>query len=315
MTVVGLRPWFPGPRAWSEWWTTPVRAERLAAMRIGFGLVLLVDVLGTYAPFLRDYYGPGSLSWPDVFAGRFESPYWYWSVLRWLPDAWGPGAAVAAWALSAAALVVGWYPRVAAAVAWALSLSFLNSNYYLHNGGDRLRHFIPFLLMLCPCGAAWALTPPRAARAADGPVHVYRWPLGVVLALMVPMYFFNGIYKAIGPGWRDGSILYYVFTDAGWSRWSIVLPPGVLLALAWVVLVWEVGFPVWLMTPGTRVAALWLGVTFHVGTALHLELGLFGLYALCLYLPLVPWERWPAHFPLRPAARAGALDTSQVHSV
>jgi hypothetical protein len=46
------------------------------------------------------------------------------------------------------------------------------------------------------------------------------------------------------------------------------------------------------MTPRTRVVALWLGVAFHVGTGLQLELGMFGLHALCLYLPLVPWDRY-----------------------
>ena len=78
------------------------------------GLVLLLDILCTYLPFLRDYYGPGSLADPDVFASRFEWPYWHWSVLRWLPDTWGPPAMLAVWALAALVLVVGWHPRAAA---------------------------------------------------------------------------------------------------------------------------------------------------------------------------------------------------------
>jgi hypothetical protein len=32
-----------------------------------------------------------------------------------------------------------------------------------------------------------------------------------------------------------------------------------------------------------------------------MELGMFWLYALCLYLPLVPWERWAGGGP-EPAA-------------
>jgi hypothetical protein len=59
------------------------------------------------------------------------------------------------------------------------------------------------------------------------------------------------------------------------------------------------------MVPGTRTAALWLGVLFHVGTGLQLELGMFWLYALCLYLPLVPWERWAGDAP----GTAATLDT------
>ena len=34
-TVVGLKPWLPWPLSRSPWWTEPVRAERLAVLRIG----------------------------------------------------------------------------------------------------------------------------------------------------------------------------------------------------------------------------------------------------------------------------------------
>jgi hypothetical protein len=166
--VVGVRPWLPGALGRWAWLTAPIRAERLAALRIGVGLVLLLDIVATYLPYLRDYYGPGSLADPDVFASRFAAPFWHWSVLRGLPDTWGPPAALAVWAVAALALTVGFYPRVAAAVAWALSLSFYNSNYYLHNSGDRLRHTLLFFLMLCPCGAVWALARCSCTRGRSG---------------------------------------------------------------------------------------------------------------------------------------------------
>jgi hypothetical protein len=294
MTIVGVRPWLPEPLDRWRWLTEPVRAERLAALRIGAGAVLLFDILVTYLPFVRDYYGPGGLAWPDVFASRFESPYWHWSILRVLPEAWGPPAALAVWALAAAALLVGWYPRVAAAVAWALSVSFLNSNYYIHNGGDRIRHLVLFFLMFAPSGAVWSVRSVRRGRASGGggPVFIYPWPLRLLFLVMVLMYFFNGVYKLLGPTWRDGTVMYYVMHDVGWSRLPLRLPPAVLAAMAWGTIAWEVGFPVWLMTPRTRAVALWLGVAFHVGAGLQLELGMFGLHALCLYLPLVPWERY-----------------------
>lgn len=294
MTIVGTRPCLPGLFGFKDWLTAPVRAERLAALRIGFAAVLLFDILVTYLPFLGDYYGPGSLSWPDVFASRFESPYWHWSILRGLPDTWGPPVALAAWALAAVALLVGWHAQAAAAVVWALSWSFLNSGYYFHNAGDRLRHTIPLLLMLSPCAPVWSVSSRSApfGRGRTGPVYIYAWPLRLLFLLMMLMYCFNGLYKLSAPGWRDGSALYYVLTDVGWSRWPVQLGPTALKALAWVVMAWEVGFPLWVLIPGTRAAALWLGVLFHVGTGLHMELGMFGLYALCLYLPLVPWDRW-----------------------
>jgi hypothetical protein len=33
------------------------------------------------------------------------------------------------------------------------------------------------------------------------------------------------------------------------------------------------------------------GALFHIGIWLTMELGFFGPYMLCLYLPLLPWEK------------------------
>lgn len=310
MNVVGVRPWFPGILARWDWLTAPVRAERLAALRIGVGAVLLIDILGTYLPFVADYYGVGSLAGSGVFAARFEVPHWHWSVLQWLPEDWGPIVALAGWGLAAVALLAGYYPRVAAGVAWALSLSFYNSNYYLHNSGDRLRHTLLFILMLAPCGAAWtvslralrnasALPSPRSGRGETTDIFVYPWPLRLLFVQMTIIYFCNGVYKLLGPEWRDGSVLNFIMTDAGWSRCGMTLPPWLALGAAWVVMIWELGFPLWILAPTSRMIALGIGVLFHVGTGLHLELGMFPLYALCFYFPLVPWEQWPARW--RPA--------------
>ena len=68
--VIGTRPWLGFLNGWN-WLAKPIPAERLAALRIGTGLVLLMDVLFTYFPFRYDYFGPGSLAEPDVFADHF----------------------------------------------------------------------------------------------------------------------------------------------------------------------------------------------------------------------------------------------------
>jgi hypothetical protein len=84
------------------------------------------------------------------------------------------------------------------------------------------------------------------------------------------------------------------------------------------VLIWEVMFPIFMMLPwwvagiiraggllrsrGSlllirflrrfRAVMLLFGVAFHLGIFVSLELGGFGPYMICLYLPLLPWERW-----------------------
>ena len=47
-----------------------------------------------------------------------------------------------------------------------------------------------------------------------------------------------------------------------------------------------------ILLPRLRKPTLILGIIFHLGTGLLLQIGAFPLYMICLYLPLAPWERW-----------------------
>ena len=82
------------------------------------------------------------------------------------------------------------------------------------------------------------------------------------------------------------------FTLTRFSQADNLLPLWALQAMTWSVLVWEVSFPIMILHPWSRVVALIFGALFHFGILFSMELGFFVPYALCLYLPLLPWERW-----------------------
>ncbi len=287
--VVGLKPWLPGFLARWPSWTEPVPAERLAILRIGTAAVLLLDIVANYLPHISDLFGPNSLGDPAVFWR--DRPATFWSLLAWVQSPAVLQAAVIAWAVAAVLLLLGLCSRTSAGVAWALSQSFLALNPYAHNAGDTVRTIILLYLMLSPCGAVWSLDRWLRRHRVTGPTLVYPWPLRLLLIQMAVIYFNNGVHKLIGPQWRAGSSLYYVLSDLTLTRWSyaeVPLPFVLTQMLTWGVLVWELAFPLLVFLPSTRSATLLTGVLLHLGIGLSMELGVFALYMLCLYLPFIP---------------------------
>ena len=290
-TVVGLKPWLPWPLSRSSWWTEPVRAERLAILRIGVASALLFDVLFTYWPHRHDFFGRDSLGSPELFAWMTQAPSWRWSLLRGVAEPWVLQAALVAWVVATVFLALGFCTRTSAVGVWLLSTSFANLNDRIENAGDWVRGIILFYLVLSPCGAAWSLDHwRRRRRGVDEPVYVYPWSLRLLFVQMVLIYFCNGLYKLMGDDWRSGNALYYVLGDLTLARWSYAqLPVPYVLTrlLTWTVLAWELSFPLLVCWRRTRRIALWFGVLFHLGIGTSLELGGFAPYMLCLYLPFL----------------------------
>jgi hypothetical protein len=290
--IAGLTPWLPWPLSQSPWWTAPVPAERLAALRIGVAGAVFVDIVLFNLPALRLFYGRDSLADSETFAAIRQATG-YWSAFAGTDEPAVLHVACFAWLASALFLLVGCWPRISAAVAWVLALSFHNLNPAIHNGGDVIRMIALFYLMVSPCGAVWAVTP-ISASCRGGRVVVSPWPLRLLFVQLAVIYFFNGVYKLLGPGWRAGEALHYILADPSLSRFSyaeLPLPYWGVILLNWTVIVWELSFPVLMLREWSRRIGLAMGVAFHLGIALLLELNMFPLYMLCLYLPLLPWER------------------------
>jgi uncharacterized membrane protein YphA (DoxX/SURF4 family) len=221
----------------------------------------------------------------------------YWALGRWDENPDILGAAMVVYLVAAICLCLGWRTRASAIATWLLSTSFDNLNPYLESNGDVIRGILLFYLMVCPCGAAWSVDAWHATRTGRprGPVHVYPWVLRLLFLQMMILYGVNGLYKLSGETWRQGDSLYYVMTNLTLSRISFAqfhLPLPILRFLTWLVLVFEAGFPLLVLLPRSRTVTLLFGVAFHLGIWATMELGSFAPCALCMYLPLAPWERW-----------------------
>lgn len=324
--IIGLKPWFPWPLSRWPWLTEPVRAERLAALRIGLSLLLLIDILVSYLPFAADYFTSQGIGGPKLFSWMTREGTHRWSLLSQVDDPTVVRTFLTLWAVSALTLLFGIGTRLSALVAWVLAISVANANPYIDNAGDRVRNLLLLYLVLCPCGAAWSVDRwiirrfswrGRRAVIDHAPLYVHPWPICLIIVQMACIYFFNGLYKVSGSDWTHGWSLYYVLGDLTLTRLSFMefpIPYWMTKALTHLVLYWELLFPVMMIIPWrgladvmsqsrwtwlhkaqvlvrwNRAIILWFGVSFHVGIALLMEIGGFPFYMLCCYLPLVCWE-------------------------
>jgi hypothetical protein len=282
-----------------------VPAEQVAALRIAVALALLLDIAVGSLPYFSALFTNAGLAGRGSYPWRFRAGHYYWSVLRWLPDAWGPEALMAVWVLAAVALLLGYRPFVSGLVCWACGISFWNINLWACNGGDQLRNTLLLAVAVSRSGAVWGVESVRRGRGM-GPVYVPGWPVKVLVVQLACLYFFSGVYKLLSPSWRTGYLMYYVNHNLTWSlapNLTTILPAWFHRLSAWVTLAWELGFPVLIVVRRARAPALWLGVVFHVVTFLTLEIGAFALYSLAWYSIFVPWER------LRSAEHLSATST------
>jgi hypothetical protein len=296
--IVGLKPWLPPPLSKSAWWTAPVAAERLAAVRIGAGLMLVIDVLGTYWPRAADLLGTGSVTSQAPFGHPLSVSHRLWLLPVADPLIWK--TLLILWALSGLLLAAGVLTRLAAAFAWYLSMSLVAINPTLHNAGDQVRTILFLLLMVSPCDAVWSWRSLR--RGERRPIAIYPWALRLLHVQMAALYFMNGLFKAFGEDWRAGHALAILLGDSGWIRWPVAsanLPTLLLSFSEWLVMLWELAFPLLVWVPRTRGPALWFGVLFHIGTGAIMRVGMFPAYTLCLYLMFVPWEEYRRHWSNR----------------
>ena len=66
---------------WTRFWHEPVRAERLALMRIFLGVALLTDLLFQYLPNLMDFFGPTGVA-PRGLHDEYQMRSWRWTKPR-----------------------------------------------------------------------------------------------------------------------------------------------------------------------------------------------------------------------------------------
>jgi hypothetical protein len=261
-----------------------VSMRALALLRVLAGPVVLLHL----RPFLAD-------AWDGrIYRDAFYEPYaaWYPELPRavyvgllWL-------AAVAAVAMS-----LGFVCRLATATTFAIvAYNLFLSTTHFHNNRAYLV-IVVGLLAVAPCGRelsldAWLRR--RRGRPALDP-RAPAWPLWLLRFECAAIYGASGMSKLLDPDWFGGTVSWQRVVQArdqldawplpGWAM-SVLTDRGVHTGAAKIIVLTELFIAVGLWWRGTRYAAVWVAVVFHVTIEASASVQVFSLLGVAV---LVIW--------------------------
>ena len=270
-----------------RFWFEDVPPHIFALLRVAFGVLGLIEVLGPWPP---------SMFWP--LDGIVPLPGGGFGVrAALLGSSLGAAGGYGLMAFLTAcftAMAVGVKSNVAVPAAFLGSLLHVHWNKLPLSSAHQVLIVVVFCLLWADTGAVWSVDAWLQARArgrarleASAPAAQPIWPLRLVQCQVALIYASSGLWKLFGPVWRDGSGVYYALSNNMFHRVPIAVPVEVssLVALAtYGTLLLELTFPLLLLTKPTRRIALAAGVILHLGLWLTLELGLFSWFMIASYL-------------------------------
>lgn len=296
---------------WDRFWFRRVPPHAYALLRVLFGIIGAVSVLGM-TPVTQFWTPEGLFAMPADPSGLKAQilSAGYGTVVGWTFFV----GLLASFAALAAGLQTG----------WAIVLCFAGSvfqpfwNRLPLSSAHHVVVVVLFCLLWVDAGRVWSVDAWRARRHLQqrpDPALEPIWPLRLIRFQVALIYLNSGLWKLSGEMWRDGSAVHYATSLNVFHRFPVEPPPAldVLSTLGtYVTLGWEIGFPLLLLTPWTRRPALGLGVLLHLGMGTMLELGPFSAIMIASYAAFLcpesvarlSWRTWTAwRWPLtRPLA-------------
>ena len=272
----------------------------LAALRVGLGALILIDLFGRAGDLTGHYSDLGMM--PRAVLLEYLLTAKWCICLHLISGAAGVQALLFLVAASfAVCLVVGWHTRLATACSWYLLLSLHDRNPLILQGGDTLLRMMLFWGIFLPLGAVASMDALRMRQVEKREGRVLLSIPGAALLLQVAfVYWFSALLKNTPVWTKDYTALYYALsldpfvTHAG----KLLLHYHALVrALSFSSLWWERVGPFLAFAPARQlryvrmlIPAAFIG--FHAGMALCLNLGLFPLICCVAWIVFLPPCFW-----------------------
>jgi hypothetical protein len=150
---------------------------------------------------------------------------------------------------------------------WLLYVNLMNRAWMAGSGGQQLMANALF----------WAcFLTLRSERARF--IGLWAIRLQVLLA-----YWATGLHKLTGTHWLDGTALGIVATDHAFGPAWIASFPLFAKGLTWLILFFQLGFPIAVWFSSARTAWLIAGIAFHLATAFWMDIPEMGLAFIACY--------------------------------
>ncbi len=262
----------------------PVRMRSLALLRVLTGPVVLLHL----RPFLS-----------DAVDGRIYRDAFYEPYAAWYPEL--PRAVYVGllWlaAVAAVAMALGVLTRLATATTFAIvAYNLFLSTTHFHNNRAYLV-IVLGALAVAPCGRelsldAWVRRR-RGRPALD--LRAPAWPLWLLRFECAAVYAASGVSKLVDPDWFGGTVPWQRAVEArgqldagplpGWVV-SILVDRDVYTVAAKLIVLTGLFIAVGLWWRGTRYAAVWVAVAFHVSIQASAAVEIFSVLGVAV---LVIW--------------------------
>ena len=271
----------------------------LAAFRIGFGIIVVLDVANRIPDLVVHYTDAGALPRYAIaeHVGRIEHVS--------LHMASGSGGWIAflfaIHFLAGLALMVGFHTRLATAVCWVLTVSLHNRNPLVLHSGDVIIRQMLFWSLFLPLGSRWSIDARRPLLRPEPPTTFLSVGSAGFLVQLASIYVFTWALKT-GKPWHDGTAVYYTLQIDHFAKQPqsmfMLQHLDVLRLLTNATIVFEIAAPALLLVPffqGPLRTALVLSFwSLHLGFFAFMELGLFPWTCIAAWTAVLPgwfWDR------------------------
>ena len=263
-----------------RFWFEEVPSDVFALARIAIGVAGLISLIGSV---------PVEMFWsPD---GIFPLPGGGYDLKGNIVGS-GFGGAVG-WALfltllgSFVCMTVGLFTSTAVVTCFVGSVFQGYWNVLPLTSGHALLKTALFCLVWADCGARLSVDARRSPVGVAGAQAI--WPLRLIRAQVAIVYLSSGLFKLLGPAWRDGSAIHFTTGQNVYGRifQAHALPANLdwlLTAITYATMFWELSFVFLLLNRVTRKVVLAIGVAVHLGILATMEVGPFTWMMLACYV-------------------------------